>query len=155
VVSRAHRLRRPDPNFLDRLHSGPRVEDNGKSGSKCDEQHGWKVTEAEPQHEQWSVGQAGDRIANADQWQEKILGPAIAADDDAETDSDQSSEKKGKQQPDHSMECVDRKDSVGSKANERGDDCFNGGKKFLREWPIKRKNLPGGRDDGERDGQFY
>src|SRR4030095_9851103 len=88
VVSRTHRLRCPDPNFLDRLHSGPRVEDNRKSGSKCDEQHGWKISEAEPEDEKRRISQSWNRIADADQRQEKILGQAIAADDDAETDSD-------------------------------------------------------------------
>ncbi len=75
---RAHGLRGAHPDFLDRLHPGPGVEDDRKSGDESDQQHGGLVAEPEPEQEQRRIGEARDRRADAHQREEDVFRPARA-----------------------------------------------------------------------------
>ena len=151
AIRRAHRLRRADPDLLYRLYARPGVEDDGESRCECDEKDGRKITEAEPQDEKRRIGQTRNRIADADERQEEILGPAVPADDDPKPHSEQRGEQECEQQTEQRVQGVEGKNSVGDEANEGGGDRFDGRKKFLRERPEKRERLPGARcyDEGK------
>src|SRR5262249_22819518 len=108
-------------------------------------------TEAKPENEKRSISQTRNRIADADERQEKILGPTIPADDDSEPHSDQCREQKCQQQTEHRVRGVEGQNSVGHQASKGGSNRFDGRKKFLRKRSEKRKRLPGGRcyDEGK------
>src|SRR5262249_32875383 len=110
-----------------------------------------KITEPKPQYEQRRISQPGNRVADADERQEKILGPTVATDDDPKPHSDQRREQKCQQQTEQCVRGMEGKNSVGHEASESGSNCFDGRKKFLRKRPEQRKRLPSGRryDEGK------
>src|SRR5262249_15752798 len=140
----AHRLRRTDPNFFYRLYTAPGIQDDGESGCKCDEEHGRKITEAKPENEKRRISQPGNRIADAYERQEKILGPAVPADDDSKPHSDQCGEQKCQQQMEHCVRRMEGKDSVGHQPSKGGCNRFDGRKQVFGKRPEKRKRLPSG-----------
>src|SRR6185295_8420380 len=151
TIRRAHRLRRADPDLLYCLYARPGVEDDGEGRRECDEKYGRKITKAKPEDKQRCISQSRDRVTDTDERQKKILGPAIPADQDPKSDSDQRSKQECQQQTKQCVKGVEGKNSVGSEANEGGSDRFDGRKKLLRERAEKGKRLPGGRchDEGK------
>jgi hypothetical protein len=115
----------------------------GEGRRECDEKDGRKITEAKPQDEKRRISQPRNRIADADERQEKILGPAVPADDDSKPNSEQRGEQECEQQTKQCVKGVEGKNSVGGEANEGGSDRFDARKKFLWKRPEKRERLPG------------
>ena len=149
----AHHQRRAHPDFLDRLHAGPGVEDHRKRRDEADDQDRGEIAEPEPQHDQRRIGDAGDRRADRHQRQEIILGALRAAHGDADGDADHAGEREAREQPQQRFGDVMRQNAGDGETPERRGDLLQRRKQPRREHAGMRGDLPHRADHQERKRQ--
>ena len=152
LVVRAHDLRRAHPDFLDRLHAAPGVDDDRERRHEPDQQDRGGVAEVEPEHEQRRIGDAGDRRPDADQRQRVVLDAARAPHENAERDADHCGEREAGGEAPQRLGDVQRQDARHGEPVECGRDRLERRKQLRREYAEMGDDLPQGAEHQEREG---
>src|SRR5215510_4742568 len=142
AVAGAHRLGRPHPDAIHRLHAGPGVENDRNAR---------RVAQAEPEDEERHPGERGDGAQHAHERQRERLGPPEATHEHTDGHADRHRQRQADDDPEHRVADVHEQRAVEHHPADGGADRENRRRDGRRQHAAAGEDLPRNGAETERE----